>query len=179
MIAAPPIDWRSVFVPTVNPVEIFLRGSVVFLFIFGAMRIFRRQAGTIGISDLLVVVLIADAAQNAMASDYKSITDGLILVTTILFWNYVLDWLPYRFPSFRPLLEPGPITLIRNGQVQPKQMQTQMLTEGELLEQLREHGIESPEEVKLCYLEGDGHISVIPKRSGDRQDQPANRGGGG
>jgi uncharacterized membrane protein YcaP (DUF421 family) len=177
MTAAAPIDWRSMLVPTINPLEIFIRGSVVFLFIFGAMRIFRRQAGTIGISDLLVVVLIADAAQNAMASDYKSISDGLVLIITILFWNYVLDWLPFRFPRFRPLLEPAPIPLIRNGKLQAMEMRDQMLTEGEMMEQLREHGIETPDQVKLCYLDGDGHISVIPKRPGDRQDQPADRSG--
>ena len=84
MTALPPIDWAAVFTPAVHPLEIFVRGSVVFLFIFAVLRISRRQVGSLGISDLLVIVLIADAAQNAMASDYKSITDGLVLISTIL-----------------------------------------------------------------------------------------------
>ena len=71
----------------------------------------RRGAGTIGISDLLVIVLIADAAQNAMASEYKSITEGLILVTTIVSWDYFLDWLGYKFPVIRPLLRPPTVSL--------------------------------------------------------------------
>jgi glyoxylate utilization-related uncharacterized protein len=74
----------------------FLRGSIVHFFLFFFLRILRRQAGTISFSDLLVVVLIAAAAQNALASQYQSITEGLILVTTIVFWNFLLDWLDYR-----------------------------------------------------------------------------------
>jgi uncharacterized membrane protein YcaP (DUF421 family) len=70
------IDRKTVFVPTASLIEIFLRGTIVYLFLFFVLRISRRQAATLGISDLLVIVLIADAAQNAMASDYKSISEG-------------------------------------------------------------------------------------------------------
>jgi uncharacterized membrane protein YcaP (DUF421 family) len=68
------IDWESVFVPSLSLLEIVLRGSLIYLFLFIVLRVLRRGAGTIGISDLLVVVLIADAAQNAMGSEYKSVT---------------------------------------------------------------------------------------------------------
>ena len=73
----PEIDWQSVFIPSLHIGEIVLRGTIVYLFLFILLRLLRRGAGAIGISDLLVVVLIADAAQNAMASEYKSITEGL------------------------------------------------------------------------------------------------------
>ena len=69
------IDWKSVFVPSLHLGEIFLRGTIVYLSLFFLLRMLRREAGAISISDLLVVVLIADAAQNAMASEYKSITE--------------------------------------------------------------------------------------------------------
>lgn len=161
MTLLPAIDWGTVFRPTINPFEIFVRGSLVYLFIFAALRIFRRQAGSLGISDLLVIVLIADAAQNAMASDYKSITDGLVLIATILFWNYALDFVAYRFPRLRPILQPGPIALIKDGELQHHHLRKNMMTPEELLEQLREHGLESPEQVRRCYMEGDGRISVI------------------
>lgn len=57
-----------------------------------------RQIAAMGIADLLVVILFANAAQNAMSSDYTAITDGIILVLTIIFWNYLLNWLSYKFP---------------------------------------------------------------------------------
>ena len=106
------IDWRSIFFPSVNVAEIFLRGTIVYLFLFFVLRLLRREAGAISISDLLVVVLVADAAQNAMASDYKSITDGVILVGAIAFWDFFLNWLGYRFPSVQRLLRPRPLLLI-------------------------------------------------------------------
>src|ERR1700749_2698388 len=96
------IDWNSVFVPTVSLLEIVLRGTLVYLLLFFLMRVLRREAGALGISDLLVVVLIADAAQNAMSSDYKSITEGAVLVGTIIFWDYSLDWLGYKVPPRAP-----------------------------------------------------------------------------
>src|SRR5215212_8635572 len=92
------IDWRAVFVPTVSLLEIVLRGTVVYLLLFFVLRLLRREAGALGISDLLVVVLIADAAQNAMSSEYKSVTEGAALVGTIIAWDYALDWLGYTFP---------------------------------------------------------------------------------
>ena len=163
------IEWKSVFVPSVHIAEIFLRGTIVYLFLLIVLRILRREAGAIGISDLLVVVLIADAAQNAMASEYKSITEGIILVTTIAFWDYFLDWLGYRFPSLQRLIRPAPLQLIEDGQMQRRNMRQEMITEEELMGQLRQQGVESAEEVKKCYLEGDGHISVITRNSNDKK----------
>jgi len=163
------IDWHSVFVPSVSLVEIFLRGTLVYFFLFIVLRILRREAGAIGISDLLVVVLIADAAQNAMASDYKSITEGIVLVGSIVFWDYFLDWLGYRFQVIQRLLRPAPLLLIRDGRIQRRNLRQEMITIEELLGQLREQGVEKVEEVKKCYLEGDGRISVIKKESKDHQ----------
>jgi len=63
------IDFRSPFVPSVHLAEVVMRGTFVYLLLFTILRILRREAGTVGIADLLLVVLIADAAQNAMASE--------------------------------------------------------------------------------------------------------------
>jgi uncharacterized membrane protein YcaP (DUF421 family) len=159
------IDWRAVFIPSIHVGEIFLRGSLIYLLLFLLLRIFRRQAGALGLSDLLVVVLIADAAQNAMASEYKSITEGAILVGTIFFWDYFLDWLGFRIPFLRRLLRPRALLLIENGQLQRRNMRQEMITTEELMGQLREEGLDRVEQVEKCYLEGDGRISVIKKES--------------
>ena len=161
------VDWKSVFVPTVHLAEIFLRGTIVYLFILLVLRILRREAGALSISDLLVVVLIADAAQNAMASEYKSITEGLFLIATIAFWDFFLDWLSYRVPSIHRLVHGSPLVLIKNGRLQRQNMKQEMITEEELMAQLREQGVETLEEVKKSYLEGDGHVSIIKRDSND------------
>lgn len=157
------------FVPTVSLAEIFLRGTVVYLCLFFMLRVLRREAGDIGITDVLVVVLIADAAQNAMAAEYKSITEGLVLVATIAFWDYFLDWLGYRYPVVQRLLRPAPLLLVRNGRMLKQNMKRELIREEELMSQLREQGISELQEVKKCYLEGDGRISVIKHSPGTNQ----------
>ena len=159
------IDWHSLFVPSMHLGEVVLRGSLVYLFLFFLLRIFRREAGNLGISDVLVVVLIADAAQNAMASEYRSITEGVVLVATIALWDYFLDWLSFRVPALQRLLRSPPLLLIKNGRLQRQNMKKEMIQENELMGQLREKGIRSVGEVKECYLEGDGRISLIPRNA--------------
>ena len=83
-----------------------------------------------------------------MASEYKSITEGIVLVTTIVFWDYLLDWLGYRFPLLRPLVRPAPLLLLKDGHIQRRNLRQEMITEEELIEELREQGVESVEEVK-------------------------------
>lgn len=166
MLALFQIDWNAVFVPAVSLAEIVLRGTLVYLLLFFVLRVLRREAGALGISDLLVVVLIADAAQNAMSSEYKSVTEGAVLVGTIIAWDYSLDWLGYRFPVVGRVLRPAPLPLIKDGRALRQNMRKEMITMEELLSQLREQGVESVGEVKRCCLEGDGHISVIKYKSG-------------
>jgi uncharacterized membrane protein YcaP (DUF421 family) len=100
-----------------------------------------------------------------MSSNYKSVTDGLILVNTIAFWNYFPDWLGYRFPRVRRLLRPPPLPLVKDGRLQRRNLRQEMITEDELMGHLRENGVERIEEVKKAYLEGDGRISVITASS--------------
>ena len=83
-------------------------------------------------------------------------TEGLALVLTIVAWEYLLDWIAWRFPKTRPILIPPSLTLIRDGQLQRQNLRKEMLTEDELKSQLREHEIENYEDVKTAILEGDG-----------------------
>jgi uncharacterized membrane protein YcaP (DUF421 family) len=153
------------FMPQTPLLEIFVRGSVMYLAIFTLLRvILKRQSGALGTSDLLLIVLIADAAQNGMADDYKSITDGLLLVATLIFWNFFLDWLSYRVPAFHRLIQPAPIAIVRDGKILIRNLRKELLTEEELREQLREHGIDHVSAVKLAMLESDGRLSVIEKK---------------
>ena len=156
------IDWNSVFIPTLGIAEIVLRGSIMYLGLFAVLRFMgRRQAGNFGPADLLVIVLIADAAQNGLGKEYGSVTEGLVLVLTILGWEYLIDWLKYRFPALRPILTAPPLTLIENGRVDTANLHKELLTEDELRSQLREKEVVRYDEVKLARLEGDGRLSVI------------------
>lgn len=111
-----PVNWSRIFLLDTPLLEVVVRGSLAHLAIFALLRvILKRQAGAMGPPDLLVIVMIADAAQNAMADDYSSISDGLLIVATILFWCYALDWLGYRFPPIQRLLRPAPLPLVKEA----------------------------------------------------------------
>lgn len=159
------VDWRSVFEPTIGIAEVIVRGSIMYLAMFAIMRfIARRQAGSFGPADLLVVILIADAGQNALGKDYGSVTEGVALILTIVAWEYILDWLAWRYPRLRPLLSAPPLKLIENGRLQMSALRQEMVSEDELLGQLREHEVEKIGDVKVAYLEGDGRLSVLKKK---------------
>jgi uncharacterized membrane protein YcaP (DUF421 family) len=170
------IDWHTAFIPTVNLAELFMRGSIVYLFLFFAFRILPRQAGAVGVSDLLALVLIADAAQNAMSADYHSVPEGLVLVSTILFWDVALDWLAFKVPPLRKVLHGQPLPLIIRGRLQQLNLDKQLISEEELDSHLRQHGVADPREVVLCNLEGDGHISVLQEEPKEDSSQERARG---
>lgn len=160
------VNWHDVFVPDTPLLEIVVRGTFVYLALFAMLRlVLKRQSGAVGVSDLLVVVLIADAAQNAMAADYKSVPDGVLLVAVIIGWSFVLDWLGYHIPAVGRFLHPPPLLLIKDGKMLRKNMKSELVMPEELLSQLREQGVDGVEQVKQAYMEGDGKISVITVES--------------
>jgi uncharacterized membrane protein YcaP (DUF421 family) len=156
------VDWRKLFVPELPVLEVVIRGAIVYHLLFIVMRFFlRRRSGGLGLADILVVVLIADAVQNAMGSEYKSVTEGALLVFTIVSLDFALDWVGHRVPWLRRLTRPSPLLLIRNGRMIRRNMQREMITTEELMSQLRQQGIDDPAVVRCAYLEGDGEMSVL------------------
>jgi uncharacterized membrane protein YcaP (DUF421 family) len=156
------VNWSELFAFSVNPVEFFVRGTVIYWFIFFLFRfLLRRDIGSIAITDVMLVVLIADAASNGMSGNYESITDGCILVATLAGWNYALNWISFHFPGLRRLIQPPPLAVIRNGKMQRKAMRQELITMEELQSKLREQGIENLDEIKIACLEEDGEISVL------------------
>lgn len=91
--------------------EMVLRGTAVYWFLLIVFRfLLRRGVGSLGVADLLFVVLIADASSNAMQGDYKTIGDGLVLISTLIAWNYALDWASYHSPTVSASRTPGRAT---------------------------------------------------------------------
>jgi uncharacterized membrane protein YcaP (DUF421 family) len=156
------VDWSELFSLSVPLAEIIIRGTATYWFLFLVFRfIVRRDVGAVGIADILLLVIVADASQNAMAGEYTSVTDGMVLVSTLIFWNMLLDWASFRFPMVRRIAEPTPLRIVKNGRMLRHNMRKEYITEDELWAKLRQHGIESLQEVKAAYLEPDGEVSVI------------------
>lgn len=153
------MDLFEIHVPVV---ELVLRGTLVYWLLFLIFRfVLRRDVGAVGIADILLLVIIADAAQNAMSGGYNTFSEGAILVLTIVAWNWLLDFLSFRFVLVRRFASAQRLTLIHRGVPQRRNLRREFITMDELHEKLREAGIEKLTDVKVAYLEGDGQISVI------------------
>ena len=155
-------DLGAALTPDVNLLETVVRGVLMYLSIFVLLRvILRGRTSAVSVSDLLVLLLVADAAQNAMAADYQSITSGVVLVGTIVLMSFVMDWLAYRSEAVRRFVHPDRRPLIQDGRVLRRALQQELMTEEELMTQLRLNGVDDVSEVKAAYLEGNGSVSVI------------------
>ena len=163
-------DIPAALIPDVSLLETIVRGVVMYLSIFVLLRvILRGRTSAVTVSDLLVLVLIADAAQNAMAAQYMSISNGVVLVATIVLTSFTMDWLAFRFAPIRHFVHPEHKPLVVDGRVLRKTLNEELMTEEELMTQLRLNGVEDPSEVKAAYLEGNGEISVIKRSNGGDQ----------
>lgn len=170
-------DWAAMFVPDQPIVESFLRGVIIYLALIVLFRaVLRRQSGSVGLPDIMLVVLVSECVSNAIGSEAKSIPNGLAAVCALLVTNFALDLLAYRWKWLQARLESEPLPLIRNGVLLQDHLAQERLSEDDLLAQLRLNGIDDPSKVQLACMESEGKISVVPRPStGDQlhisQDQ--------
>jgi uncharacterized membrane protein YcaP (DUF421 family) len=159
-------DVAELFAVHMPAWELVLRGSAMYWFLFVIFRfVMHRDVGALGLADVLLLVIIADASQNAMAGEYKTVTEGFILVATIVGWNYLLDWAAFRFEFVRRFAEPPPLLLISKGRVLRANLRKELMTVDELMSKLREKSVEHLSQVKAAYMESDGQVTVIEYKS--------------
>lgn len=155
-------DFNKIFSFDVPILEIIIRGSILYLSLFFLLRIIlKRETAAIGITDLLVVVLLADASQNAMSGGYTSLPDGVLLVSVIIFWSHFLNWLGFKSPFFYKIIKPAKLLLVKEGRMIRRNMKKELLTEEELISEIRLNGVKDLKDVEEAYMETDGRISVI------------------
>jgi uncharacterized membrane protein YcaP (DUF421 family) len=170
------MDWGQVFGVRVPVAELLVRGTVMYLFLYALFRVvIRRRVGAIGMADLLVLVIIADAAQNGMAGEYTTVTEAAVLVCTIVAWNHFFDWLGFRFPRLETWLQPPPLPVVHRGRILRRNMRLELISEQELLAKLREHGVQRVEDVERALIEPDGQVTVIPRAASGHPERGASR----
>ena len=159
-------ELRSLLELSVSPVELIVRGAVMYLAIILMFRfVLRRDLGQLGVADTLFIVLVADAAQNGMAGEYRTLADAFVLLTTLAVCNLALDWGVYRSAWLRRVFEPPAVELIRDGRILRRNLKREWVTVDELMAKLRQEGIADLADVKVATLESDGKFSVL-KESG-------------
>jgi uncharacterized membrane protein YcaP (DUF421 family) len=160
------MNWSEIFGLTVSPLELVVRGTAMYFFLFLLFRVVvKRRVGAVGMGDILVLVIIADAAQNGMSGEYRSVTEAFILVGTIIGWNTLIDWLTFRVEWLQKVLEPPPLLLVDNGRVLHRHLRQEFMSEADLKTKLREHGVKDPAEVEKAFMEPDGQVTVLKKNA--------------
>lgn len=100
-----------------------IRPVAVYLFIVLALRLFgKKELAQLSVIDLVFILLISNAVQNAMVGSDSSLVGGLIAAGILFLTNYVLKKLIYYFKPIDKLLQGEPTLLIYEGEIQEKQL---------------------------------------------------------
>lgn len=148
-----------------NPaIDIIIRAGVVYLFMIIAIRITgKKEISQLSVIDLVLILLISNAVQNAMVGPDSSLLGGIIAASTLFALNRVIKLIMYRFPAAGKVIQGEPVMLIYKGNINEKNLEKEHITLDELQAVIREHGVQKTEEVDLAILELNGSISVISK----------------
>jgi uncharacterized membrane protein YcaP (DUF421 family) len=142
---------------------ILIRTLAVYLVILIGLRLAgKREIGQMTVFDLVVLLLIANAVQNAMVGPDTSLIGGILAAVVLLSANGIVASLRLRWPRLRRWVEGTPTLLVLRGEVIPQHMRSEGIDEESLLAALREHGVAEISGVEMAVLEIDGSISVVP-----------------
>jgi uncharacterized membrane protein YcaP (DUF421 family) len=143
--------------------DIVLRTAVIYLVILIGLRLAgKREIGQMTMFDLVVLLLLANAVQNAMVGPDTSLAGGILAAVVLLVLNAVVARLRLRWPRLRRMVEGSPTLLVLHGEVIADHLRREGLDQETLEAALREHGVTDLSQVEMAVLEIDGLISVVP-----------------
>lgn len=154
-----------------NPIlDVVVRSLCVYLFMVIAIRLFgKNQLSQLNAGDVVLLLLISNAVQNAMVGPDTSLQGGLIAALVLFAANFILKRLMFANRKFESFMEEDPVILVRDGKIDITALNKVKITRDELEEAIREHGVDGVQNVKLSILEVDGNISVISEDHENRQ----------
>ena len=142
--------------------NIIIRSVIVYLFVVIAIRIFgKREISQLSVIDLVFILLISNAVQNAMVGPNTSLVGGLVAAGSLFVVNRILGLIMYRSKKATQFLQGNAMLLIYHGKVYAKHLDQAEISRQELEAVVREHGVEDVSKVDLAMLEADGNISVL------------------
>ena len=156
------VDWAGMWQPQRSPVETVLRGLVVYVFVHAAFRIVgRRELRQHTAYAIVLLFLVGVALRQTIVGSDPSLTTGMIGFGTLLAADALARWLTWASPRAALFIN-GPVReLVRDGQVNERDMRREHVSREQLLAALRHHGRERLDEVHLATLEPSGHISFV------------------
>ena len=164
-VETPAPSSQSMWLPSLVWWEFVLRGIIVYAVLIFLLRISgKRQVGQLAPFDLVLLLVLSNAVQNAMNGGDNSVTGGIISAVTLIGINWLVGYITFKSKAIEALIEGRPEILIHNGKLYCDAMKRERLTHHELMNALRAAGCSSIEDVRAAVLENDGSISVIPRQ---------------
>ena len=147
-------------------VQIIFRSAIVyFAMVIGVRVTGRRQLGQMTPFDLVLILLISNAVQNAMVGPDSSVFGGLVAAATLLLLNWITNRAADNVPTLRKALEGDPILLVNDGVFVDSHMRLADITRDMVMQAIREHGFDDLRNVHMAVLEVDGTISIVPREN--------------
>src|ERR1700738_4209115 len=157
----------GVLIPSVSFAEIIFRTVVVYLAVLVLLRFAgKRELGQMSVADLVVIIVIANAVQNAMNGGDVSLTGGIVAAATLVGGNLLVGRYGSRVPIIGHYVRDEPTLLMQDGSLLDKNMEHEHVDMEDIEMAAREHGIRDLSEESEAVLEPDGSISIIPKTGG-------------
>jgi uncharacterized membrane protein YcaP (DUF421 family) len=142
--------------------SIVISSVAVYLFMVFAIRLFgKKELSQLSVIDLVFILLISNSVQNAMVGNNTTLWGGLVAASALFIVNFLLKQAIYRFPSLSKFIQGEAIMLVYKGNIKIDNMHRTRITHEELMEAVREHGVDSISDVDLAILEVDGNISIL------------------
>jgi uncharacterized membrane protein YcaP (DUF421 family) len=159
--------------------DVAARTAIVYVVLVVAFRLVgKRTAGQLSTLGLVVVLIVANAVQNAMVGQNTTLVGGLLAAAVILGLDVAVNAVADRWKPLRDWLDGVPTLLVEDGVPKPGTLRREGVSERELGIALRQSGLMTASEARFVYLEPNGAISVIPYRDGDRPTAPARESDG-
>jgi len=156
---------------TVPWLELVLRAVIVYIFLLVLLRFTgKRQVGQLSSFDLVLLLVLSNAVQNAMNGGDDSVLAGIILASVLVLLNSLVGLATYKSKKLEALMEGRPLILIHNGKLFTDVMERERLTRHELNAALRAASCASVEEVHWAILETNGHITVQQRKNPDKSN---------
>lgn len=154
-----------------NPIlDVVVRSLCVYLFMVIAIRLFgKNQLSQLNAGDVVLLLLISNAVQNAMVGENTSLQGGLVAALVLFVANFIVKRFMFTSKKFESFLEDDPVILIKDGKIDQDALNKVKISRDELDEAVREHGVDGIKNVKLSVLEVDGNISVISEDEESKQ----------
>lgn len=145
-----------------GPFELITRAAIVYVFLLVLLRLTgKRQVGQLAPFDLVLLLILSNALQNAINGGDTSMTGGFISAAALVAMNYTVGWLTFRSKKLEGLIEGRPVILIHDGRINHDCMKQCQMTMHELDAALRAEGHAGPEHVRFAVLENNGRLTVI------------------